>query len=227
MGKRAPVRRTLGQVYGARKAARAKLLDLRAPQEIFWMKWLPDLLTVSRALVALPLLWSAFIFEHRLGPLFLVLYIIGFLTDVFDGRLARKLGTTNPFSAALDSQCDLLFQGSAVVCVCVFRPDVVAFYQWLFYAAVTAQFVQWCIGFLKFRRLTGYHTRWTKVWAVVLFLAIVEVTISPTSIILLPALLLAIISNLEETAITLLLPEYRTDVRSLSVAYSQRLIYQA
>jgi CDP-diacylglycerol--glycerol-3-phosphate 3-phosphatidyltransferase len=188
------------------------------------MKWLPDCLTLSRAVLAPALLWSAFCWEHRLGALFLALYVIGFLTDVFDGRLARRLGTVNPWSAGLDSQCDLLFQGCAIACVVAFRPDVCGFYQYLIVSAVAAQIVHWSAGCLKFGRLVGYHTNWTKIWSVVLFAAIVEVCVSRTSILMLPALLLAVASNVEEIAITCVLREYRTDVSSLRAALRLSLL---
>ncbi|HEY9791221.1 MAG TPA: CDP-alcohol phosphatidyltransferase family protein [Candidatus Obscuribacterales bacterium] len=188
------------------------------------MKCLPDFLTLSRAVLAPALLWSAFCWEHRLGVLFLTLYVIGFLTDVFDGRLARRLGTVNPWSAGLDSQCDLIFHGSALACIVAFRPDVCAFYQYLIMLAVSAQVVHWSAGFFKFGRLVGYHTRWTKIWSVVLFVAVVEVSISTTSVLMLPALVLAIASSLEETAITYVLREYRTDVSSLRAALRLSLL---
>lgn len=188
------------------------------------MRFLPDCLTLSRAVLAPILLYVAFALEHRLGPIFLILYVLGFLTDVFDGRLARMLGTVNPTSATLDSICDLLFQGCAIVCAFTFRGDVVAFYCLGIALAVSAQLLNWIIGFAKFKKFVSYHTELTKLWSVVLFFAIVELCVSRTSAMMIPMLGLAILSNIEECAISLISRCHRTDVRSFSDAtkYAQR-----
>jgi phosphatidylglycerophosphate synthase len=53
------------------------------------MKKLPDLLTLSRALVAVVILCLGFVGERALEAVIL-LTILGWTTDILDGRLARK-----------------------------------------------------------------------------------------------------------------------------------------
>ena len=53
------------------------------------MRKLPDLLTLSRGLVAAVILSLGFVGPHALEAVIL-LTIIGWTTDIFDGRLARK-----------------------------------------------------------------------------------------------------------------------------------------
>jgi CDP-diacylglycerol--glycerol-3-phosphate 3-phosphatidyltransferase len=182
------------------------------------MTSLADFLTISRGVLAPVLLYSAFVLDRHLGTAFLVAYLVGFLTDVLDGWVARKMCTVNPQSAALDSFCDLLFQGSAVVCAVAFRPDVLASYSVGIVLAIVAQLFNWSVGLAKYKRLVGYHTTLTKIWAVMLFASIVELCVSQTSMLMIPTIELAIISNLEEAAITLWSKRYCTDVRNLAHA---------
>jgi phosphatidylglycerophosphate synthase len=58
-------------------------------KRVVTMKRLPDLLTLSRGLVAAAILALGFVGEHALEAVIL-LTIIGWTTDIFDGRLARK-----------------------------------------------------------------------------------------------------------------------------------------
>ncbi len=53
------------------------------------MKKLPDLLTLSRGLVAVVILYLGFVGERALEAVIL-LTILGWTTDILDGRLARK-----------------------------------------------------------------------------------------------------------------------------------------
>ena len=68
------------------------------------MKRIPNLLSMSRIVLCLPLL----LVDAMTLP-FWVLYLIAGLTDMLDGFLARRLGVESKFGARLDSLADFVF----------------------------------------------------------------------------------------------------------------------
>jgi CDP-diacylglycerol--glycerol-3-phosphate 3-phosphatidyltransferase len=68
------------------------------------MKQIPDLLSMSRIVLCLPLLMV----DAMTTP-FWVLYLIAGLTDILDGFLARRWGVESKFGAKLDSLADFVF----------------------------------------------------------------------------------------------------------------------
>ena len=68
------------------------------------MKRIPDLLSMSRIVLCLPLL----IVDAMTVP-FWVIYLIAGLTDMLDGFLARRWGVESKLGARLDSLADFVF----------------------------------------------------------------------------------------------------------------------
>ena len=68
------------------------------------MKQIPNLLSVSRIALCLPLL----LVDAMTMP-FWVLYLIAGLTDILDGFLARRWGVESKFGARLDSLADFVY----------------------------------------------------------------------------------------------------------------------
>ena len=68
------------------------------------MKRIPDLLSMSRIVLCLPLLMV----DAMTVP-FWVLYVIAGLTDILDGFLARRWGVESKLGARLDSLADFVF----------------------------------------------------------------------------------------------------------------------
>ena len=68
------------------------------------MKRIPDLLSMSRIVLCLPLL----IVDAMTIP-FWVIYLIAGLTDMLDGFLARRWGVESKFGGRLDSLADFVF----------------------------------------------------------------------------------------------------------------------
>jgi CDP-diacylglycerol--glycerol-3-phosphate 3-phosphatidyltransferase len=68
------------------------------------MKRIPDLLSVSRIALCLPLL-----LVDAMTLSFWVLYLIAGLTDILDGYLARRWCVESKFGARLDSMADFVF----------------------------------------------------------------------------------------------------------------------
>ena len=68
------------------------------------MKHIPNILSVSRIVLCLPLL-----LVDTMAMPFWVLYVIAGTTDMLDGFLARRWGVESKFGARLDSLADFVF----------------------------------------------------------------------------------------------------------------------
>jgi CDP-diacylglycerol--glycerol-3-phosphate 3-phosphatidyltransferase len=176
-------------------------------------------LTASR-LVTVPLmLLSAWL--HRPGW-FAVLFGYALVSDLVDGSIARALGQATPFGARLDSICDAAVYLTAPLAALMLYP-VLREREWITVAAVfVAYVVPIGIGFIKYRRLTAYHTLAARAAAILLGIAaLLFVTLGITWPLRAGAAVL-LLSAIEEIAMTLILPEWRANVWSVVHALRQR-----
>jgi phosphatidylglycerophosphate synthase len=179
------------------------------------------LLTGLRALLA-----PAVALLSMYAPLpeaFAACLIVAFLSDIFDGVLARRLGVATANLRRLDSAADTLFY---VACV---------FAAWHLYpSAITERFVplavlavleaaRYALDFLKFRREASYHMWSSKVWGITLFIGFFSLLVFGfTGVAVLSAIYVGIIADLEGLAISIVLPRWQADVPSFFHALRER-----
>lgn len=75
------------------------------------MKNIPNYLTASRIFLAIILL----LFFDEVSPLFIVIFTVAMLTDLLDGKIARKLKVCSEKGALLDSIADFILDS------CIFK----------------------------------------------------------------------------------------------------------
>ena len=183
------------------------------------MLTLPNLLSGLRLGLTPVLLYLAH-GDHR--TVFLAVLALSLLSDAVDGILARWLGQTSQLGARLDSWADLLTGLSLPLCAWWLWPGPVAQEAPWLTALVFCYLMPVVLGFVRFRRLTSYHTIAWKVLAWVIAGAAVALLgwgIGWPIQVVLPFVALA---SLEEIAITIVLPEWRSNVPSLRHALALR-----
>jgi len=180
----------------------------------------PNIVTLSRLCLAPVLLALAY---SGKSTAFLVVLCISLVADIVDGKLARWLGQATELGARLDSWADFAtFYTTLPVCAYLLKPQVVHTEAPYFWLIVGSLVVPKLYGFVKFRKLTSYHTRRWRFMAYPMGFAAVlmfaDLSIWPFR---LAALLVAFV-KLEEIAITTVLPRHVTMVPSLSRALEIR-----
>jgi len=173
---------------------------------------LPNLLSALR-LGSAPLLLLLAVSGQR--EAFIWLLALAFLTDAVDGILARAMGQTSRLGAQLDSWADVAIYTVTAIALWLLWPALVRT-EWIAVAAVVASFVLPALaGLLRFGCFTSYHTLLVKVAVAAtvagLLMMLLDISVWPFRL----AALLAVLAALEELAITLVLPEERSDVISL------------
>lgn len=130
------------------------------------MTHLPALLVCFRLAIALVLLWDAF--DGSLTPWFLVGYVAAFLSDIFDGVIARRLGVSTTGLRAADSWADV----TLYVCLAAawrVHPEILVAFRWPLLSVVAAQLLWWVVNLVKYGKPASYHTYSAKLWGLTLF----------------------------------------------------------
>ena len=180
---------------------------------------LPNLITLCRialAPVMLLLAWRGF--EHT----FLACLVASLVSDIVDGQIARRMNLTSEFGSRLDSWADILTCATLPLAAWWLRPDLVATERAAVLTAVASYAVPVIIGFIKFRSLTSYHTLMARISAYMVGASVVIMFAHGPTLPFRIAVGVLVLAELEEIAITLALPEARSNIRSVARALEIR-----
>jgi phosphatidylglycerophosphate synthase len=180
---------------------------------------LANLITAGRIVLAPVLLLLAW---QGKDHLFLACLVVSLVSDIVDGQIARRYNLASELGTRLDSWADLLTYAAVPVAIWWLRPDVVTGEKMVFCTAIASYALPLVIGFLKFKRLTTYHTLMARISAYLLGAAIIVLFAHGPMVPLRIAVGVLVLAELEEIGITLILPEPRSNVRSIRKALELR-----
>ena len=148
--------------------------------------------------------------------IFLLLYTLIGSTDVLDGWLARKTGTSSEFGAKLDSIADLLFYGILLARLLPVLWHTLPSAVWyVAAAALLARALAYTTAAAKYHRFAALHTWLNKLTGGAVFLLPYALAVSSGVVYGWAVCFLALAAALEELTIHLLQKEYCTDRKSL------------
>ena len=177
---------------------------------VFWT--IPNVLCLIR-LCGAPLLIVLAMFDWSFGVL--VAFVLLASTDWIDGKLAIWLDQRSDYGAQLDSWADATLYGSLLIASLMLHWDRLSYEQPWLWAAVGSYAVATVAGLWKFRRWPSYHTYAAKIswWlcSIGAVFLLAESTLWPLRI----GLAAVTFTNLEALLMTLLLPQWQADVRSV------------
>lgn len=174
----------------------------------------PIALTALRALLA-PVIISLAIY-YPSGVAFGCCLVLAFLSDVFDGIIARRLNIATPNLRRLDSIADSVFYLAAVFVAWRLYPLELQQHFPALAALASLELTRYAFDFMKFKRESSYHMWSSKLWGVFLFIgffALLALGIGGQSVAI--AIYAGIIADIEGLAISIVLQEWKTDVPSL------------
>jgi len=145
------------------------------------------------------------------------LLALSFCTDAVDGFFARKLSVTSISGATLDSIGDDLTVLAGIIGMIVFKIDFLK--EEVFPIIVLASLfaLQTVIAFVKYGRMTSFHTYAAKIAAVAqgIFLILLFFLPEPLYQLFYAAMLITTLELIEEIIITFLLPTWKANVKGL------------
>jgi phosphatidylglycerophosphate synthase len=196
------------------------LARLRISQAI---KQVPLYLTALRALLAQVVVLLAIFYPSPAA--FGLCLVLAFLSDVFDGILARRLGIATPTLRRLDSLADTVFYVAAVFAAWHLHPAVIQEHKSELLALGSLELARYAFDWVKFRREASYHMWSSKLWGLALFagfFALLTLGISGLPVTI--AIYTGIVADVEGIAISLVLRQWRTDVPTLVHALRLRAL---
>jgi CDP-diacylglycerol--glycerol-3-phosphate 3-phosphatidyltransferase len=181
-----------------------------APARYRRLRRLPNVLSAMRIACAPLVLLCAILGYERA---FTWLLVPALLSDVLDGWLARGLGVQTKLGARLDSLGDSLVWYAGLAGLVAFQREVLTAHAALFGAVIVCWILESVLAWLRYRRLSSFHTWLSKLAGVLLSVYMVTLFLWGH---LQPLLVLAsaasIVASLEEMVLLALLPEWRSDV---------------
>ncbi|MBI4784564.1 MAG: CDP-alcohol phosphatidyltransferase family protein [Oscillatoriophycideae cyanobacterium NC_groundwater_1537_Pr4_S-0.65um_50_18] len=160
--------------------------------------------------------------DGKTGIGFIGGYTIAVLSDIFDGIIARRLGSSSVELRQADSWADVSLYLCIAVSTWLIYPGAIAQFQFPLLMAIAAQTTLFAVSLIKFGKFPSYHTYTAKAWGISLFIAVVGLFGFDMPETLWGAIGLCWVNSIEEIIMTLILPEWTHDVLSLSHALKLR-----
>jgi len=168
-----------------------------------------DAITGLRFVAVPALFWCAW---HGRPAVFLAVLGIGFLSDVADGWVARRLGQTSERGARLDTAADVALFATVPICGSLLWPDVVRTEAPFLVVLVLSYAAPIAVGLAKYGRFTNHHTWAGKLSGWLLAVSAVVLVAGAPSWPFRIAVAVVVVADVEEIAITVLLPHWRASV---------------
>jgi CDP-diacylglycerol--glycerol-3-phosphate 3-phosphatidyltransferase len=175
---------------------------------------LPLALTLLRA--ALGPVVVGFALTHQDGGLFAACLILAFLSDYFDGVIARHLGIATENLRRLDSISDSIFYIAALFAAWYLHSALLRPYGLALGVLFALEFARYAFDYRKFGKEASYHMWSSKIWGIALFtgffaLLVYQVAGWPVSL----AIYIGIAADVEGLAISFVLPRWQADVPTI------------
>jgi phosphatidylglycerophosphate synthase len=164
-----------------------------------------------RLLLAPVLVWL--VYAGATGGAFALVILVAFVSDYFDGVIARRVGVASAELRHFDSRADLVFYATAAWAVWRIHPEVVRRFAAPGLVVIGLDVVRHVFDFAKFGKDAAYHAWSSKLWGLSLALALVLLMgfgiVQPFVEI---AVVLGLIAQVEGLSISVVLPSWTHDV---------------
>jgi CDP-diacylglycerol--glycerol-3-phosphate 3-phosphatidyltransferase len=145
------------------------------------------------------------------------------VSDIYDGVLARRWRCDTAGVRLFDSMADTVFYLCTAFALWVSQPELWRSYGGLLVALLALEAVRFAFDFAKFGKPASYHTYLAKAWGLVMAIAVIGIFALDRSNVFVPvALVLGIFCDLEGLAMSLVMPMWRKDIKTLRAAWSIR-----
>lgn len=171
----------------------------------------PNVLSGLR-LVSVPVLCFLAVTDRPVA--FLILFSCALASDFVDGLLARYLNQATELGARLDTCADFATYMTLPFCAWLLWPEVARREARLIISVLIIYIVPFTFSLIKYGRLTSYHTWSAKLSTALIGIGVVIYVSGGTPWVFRLAMPLLIFTEIEETVMIALLPEWAADVPS-------------
>ncbi len=174
-------------------------------------------LTALRALLAPCMILLATVEAPRwaLGSCLLV----AFLSDIYDGVIARRFGVATPALRRFDSITDTVFYLAVVYVAWMRYPAALRSNLVGISLLIALEMTRYLYDLIKFGREASYHMWSAKVWGLSLFVSFFVLFTFGTAALLPVAIVLGVAAEIEGLMACIILPKWTHDVPSIFHAW--------
>jgi CDP-diacylglycerol--glycerol-3-phosphate 3-phosphatidyltransferase len=143
--------------------------------------------------------------------------------DIYDGVLARRWGCATERLRRADSTADTVFY-LGVAAALWLRQEQLLRVNWKLLALLgVLELLRYGFDWLKFGKTASYHSYLAKAWGLVMGAAVIGVlSFGGPRWLVSVSLMIGIASDVEGLAMSLMLPRWRNDVKTLAFAWKLR-----
>ena len=142
---------------------------------------------------------------------------VSFFTDLVDGYLARKFKVTSILGTKLDSIGDDLTVLVGLIALFVLKLEFIKQHVIIFIILLVLFIVQTTYAFIRYRKMTNFHTYLAKTAALLqgVFLILVFFTDEPSLILFYAATIITMLELTEEIILVNLLSQWQANVKGV------------
>jgi CDP-diacylglycerol--glycerol-3-phosphate 3-phosphatidyltransferase len=181
---------------------------------------IPQKLILFRFLISPLIIVLAWYFGDSARMLMVFLMVLGILSDIFDGIIARRMNISSVKLRRLDSQVDLVFWLSIGLSSYILNPEIITEHKMYIVILFLTEGLCYLTSFIKFGKETCTHAFLSKIWGITLLVCFIAlIGFGHGGIPLKVAVYWGLISQLDVILIVLLLPKWQNDIPSFYHAY--------
>jgi CDP-diacylglycerol--glycerol-3-phosphate 3-phosphatidyltransferase len=179
------------------------------------MKNTPFYLIYSRIVFALLILSQVFYQIDGFEWYIAVFMVLGLLSDVFDGIIARKLNVSSEKLRIWDSNVDQFFWVTVIFAVFYLRFPMIKPLLLPISILLLFEVSTYLVSYFKFRKTIATHSILAKLWTISLLVFLLELTLNSSTLSFYFCFILGLISRIEILLIIVKLDKWTTDVPSI------------
>ena len=142
--------------------------------------------------------------------------VAAFLSDLFDGIVARRLGVATPALRRLDSLADSIFYLAALFAAWHLHPSALRDHAGALVVLAALEIARYVVDLRKFGKEASYHMWSSKLWGLALFAGFFALLVfGEERFFVSAAIWVGIVADVEGLAISWTLSEWRTDVPTI------------
>jgi CDP-diacylglycerol--glycerol-3-phosphate 3-phosphatidyltransferase len=184
------------------------------------MKRVPYLLILFRLVLGPIMIFLTYNSTNLIRIILVILIFLGLLSDVFDGVIARRVGTSSEKLRRMDSQTDLIFWVCVGWCSWLLNPEIISNNKYSIILIFLMEALTYVFSIAKFGKETCTHALLSKLWGITLLIAFVSmIGFGYGGISIFLAIFFGVIGHLDVYLIIYFLPKWTHDVPSPYHAY--------
>lgn len=155
------------------------------------------------------------LFLTPLTTVFFIVYTLCGFSDILDGWIARKCGTTSEFGAKLDSIADLMFYAMVIIKLLPVLWKILPVWIWYIVGGIVlVRLIAYLTAALKFHRFASLHTRSNKLTGAAVFLLPYFLALPCAVVYCFIVTGIACISSVEELVLHIVRKEYHSNMKA-------------